>query len=93
MYASPSAVVNKVAVPPEITPPATVPTPGIIFNKFETIVFPTNVVLPVPITAEIRVVSIALLGSNPKATVMDASIVTSIGINIAASGIERPDRD
>ena len=53
MYASPSASVIALAVAADMAPPATVPTPGMTFSKFETIALPTNVAPVTPIAAAI----------------------------------------
>ena len=49
IYASPRAAVNTPAVPPEITPPATEPAPGMNLSKVGTIAFPSSVMPPEPI--------------------------------------------
>lgn len=76
IYASPKAVVKRLAVDPEINPPAAVPTPGINLMILETIVLPNTVAPAVPIVDETNPVITLLLMSIPKIVVIVAIIAT-----------------
>lgn len=85
IYASPSAVVISPAVAPEITPPATVPAPGMSFNIPVTTVLPSTAAPAVPKVEETNEEIMLLLISMPKITVIPAIIATCVGIIRAAS--------
>lgn len=74
MYASPSAAVITPAVPADITPPTTVPAPGMNFNKLVTTVFPNKVAPPAPIDYDNSAVITLLFTSKPNITVIEAII-------------------
>ncbi len=66
IYTSPKSVVKRLAVNPEINPPAAVQTPGINLIILETIVLPNTVAPAVPIVDETNPVITLLLMSMPK---------------------------
>src|SRR5699024_1587027 len=79
------ALVTIDAVVPLITPPTTVPNPGINLKAFETTDLPTTVADPVPPTAAIILNMVALSIGTPKITVICAKRATCIGTRIEAS--------
>ena len=76
---------RRAAVPPLIVPPIAVPTPGISFNKFETIVRPINVALAVPakdVTIDFNKFLDTLI---PNIAVIPASMASCVGTRANAS--------